>query len=535
MQRFAELYRQLDETTKTGRKIDVMRAYFQASAPADAAWAVYFLSGRTLKRLVLVRNLRRWCCEAGGVPEWLFDECVETVGDLAETIALLLPPPAAASDVPLSRWLSEVLHPLQRGEEAVQRELLIDAWSRLTPPERFVFNKLVTGSFRVGVSQGLVVRALAEVAGVSPQTIAHRLMGNWQPTPEAFQALLSPESAEVDLSKPYPFCLAHPLQAELSTLGEAANWLVEWKWDGIRGQLIRRHGVISLWSRGDELILDRFPEIAADVEQLPGDMVLDGEIVGWKGDSVLPFSDLQKRIGRKNLTKKILADIPARFMAFDVLEVDNADCRSLPMGERRQQLQQLLQNPGAHPHVVVSPRIEGETWEQIATMRDSSRERQVEGFMLKRLDSPYGVGRVTGLWWKWKIDPFSCDAVLIYAQRGHGRRASLYSDYTFGVWQGHELVPFAKAYSGLSDEEIREVDLFVRRNTLEKFGPVHVVKPELVFELAFEGIQRSTRHKSGIAVRFPRMARWRRDKLPRDADSLATIRALIPSAQPVED
>lgn len=565
MKRFANLYRQLDETTKTNRKVEAMRAYFAEAPAADAAWAVYFLCGRRLKRLVLTRNLRAWAAEGADLPEWLFDECYDAVGDLGETIALLLPPPDRSSDVPLHQWMSEILIPLGRQSEAEQASSLVEAWRRLTSEERFVFNKLVTGSFRVGVSQGLVVRGLAEAAGLPAPVVAHRLMGNWEPTPEFYRALLAPDSGETDRSRPYPFCLAHALQEEPSSLGDIADWSAEWKWDGIRAQVIRRGGESFIWSRGEELILERFPELQGAADTLPEGTVLDGEIVGWKEGRVLPFNDLQKRIGRKSIGKKLLADVPAHFLAFDLLEEGGADLRELPFAERRVRLESIVADvrsrdsvrsidpqtagagataavnrsrgrrtipagsePAGECRFMISPVVEASSWEELQEIRSRSRDQNVEGLMLKRRHSPYGTGRVTGLWWKWKVEPFSCDAVLIYAQRGHGRRASLYTDYTFAAWHNGELVPFAKAYSGLSDQEIQQVDKFIRQNTVEKFGPVRSVKPELVFELAFEGIQRSSRHKSGLAVRFPRMARWRRDKTSDQADSLDSIKALLP-------
>ena len=565
MKRFANLYRQLDETTKTNRKVEAMRAYFAEAPAADAAWAVYFLCGRRLKRLVLTRNLRAWAAQGADLPEWLFDECYDAVGDLGETIALLLPPPDRSSDVPLHQWMSEILIPLGRQSEAEQASSLVEAWRRLTSEERFVFNKLVTGSFRVGVSQGLVVRGLAEAAGLPAPVVAHRLMGNWEPTPEFYRALLAPDSGETDRSRPYPFCLAHALQDEPSSLGDIADWSAEWKWDGIRAQVIRRGGESFIWSRGEELILERFPELQGAADALPEGTVLDGEIVGWKEGRVLPFNDLQKRIGRKSIGKKLLADIPAHFLAFDLLEEGGADLRELPFAERRVRLESIVadvrsrdsvrsidpqtagtgataavnRSKGRRPtpagneptgecRFMISPVVEASSWEELQEIRSRSRDQNFEGLMLKRRHSPYGTGRVTGLWWKWKVEPFSCDAVLIYAQRGHGRRASLYTDYTFAAWHNGELVPFAKAYSGLSDEEIQQVDKFIRQNTVEKFGPVRSVKPGLVFELAFEGIQRSSRHKSGLAVRFPRMARWRRDKTSDQADSLDSIKALLP-------
>lgn len=527
MREFANLYRALDETTKTSRKLAAMRRYFAQVDSADGAWAVFFLSGRRLKRLIRTALLRRWSAEAAGIPEWLFEECYGEVGDLAETIALLLPLSRSIAHLPLHVWVEEWLLPLTRLPEPRQRERLTGAWNSLSTHERFVFNKLVTGSFRVGVSQRLMSRALAEVAGRDVATIAHRLMGHWEPTPEFFRSLFAPEDEATDISRPYPFCLAHPLQDTPASLGDPQKWRLEWKWDGIRAQLIRRRGESYVWSRGEESILHRFPELVGAAATLPDGTVLDGEIVGWKDGRVLPFGELQRRIGRKSVGKRLLREVPARYLAFDVLELDGSDVRARPLRERRQLLEKVLSGQPETSAIAPSPIIEIASWEESAALRETSRDRAVEGLMLKRADSPYAVGRPTGVWWKWKIDPLSCDAVLIYAQRGHGRRASLYTDYTFGVWHAGHLVPFAKAYSGLTDEEIHAVDRFVRRNTIEKFGPVRAVKPELVFELAFEHIRPSKRHKSGVAVRFPRMARWRHDKRPEDADTLESLKALM--------
>jgi DNA ligase 1 len=527
MKRFAALYARLDETTKTNRKIEAMRDYFASVEPADAAWAVYFLSGRKPKRLVRTGDLARWASSEAAIPDWLFDESYDAVGDLAETIGLLLPEPEHSSDDSLAEWVEHRLLALRDLPPEEQRPLLLDAWRQLTRAERLVFNKLITGSFRVGVSQTLVERALAEVGNVSPAVIAHRLMGTWEPTPEFFRGLLAGETADTLVSRPYPFCLAHALEGSPESLGPIGDWLVEWKWDGIRAQCIRRKGETSIWSRGEELVTERFPELHDDAAALPDGTVLDGEIVAWKDGQVMPFGALQRRIGRKALGKKILSDVPVRFVAFDLLEHDGVDLRESPQGERRRRLETVTAGLPDGAFIFPSPLVAAATWDELAAKREESRAHHVEGLMLKRLDAPYGVGRVTGIWWKWKVTPHTIDAVLIYAQRGHGRRASLYTDYTFGIWQNGELVPFAKAYSGLNDAEIRDVDKFVRQNTLEKFGPVRRVKPELVFELAFENIQLSTRHKAGIAVRFPRMVRRRDDKRPDEADSLETIRALL--------
>jgi DNA ligase 1 len=524
MKAFAELYTALDETTGTTAKVEALAAYLRTAPPEDAAWAVSFLIGRRPKRLLESRKLAEWAIAEAGVPEWLFGECIHAVGDFAETIALLLPDAAQSSDQPLHYWVEERLLPLAGADDEARRASLTSAWREMDERQRFVWNKLITGEFRVGVSQNLVVRAIAVASGLPPEIVSHRIMGDWRPTAGFWRQLVAPEIAVDDISRPYPFFLAYPLEGELEELGDPAEWQVEWKWDGIRSQLIRRQSQTFLWSRGEELITERFPEIDALGALLPQGTVLDGEVLAWKDRAPLPFAQMQRRIGRKVLGPRILADVPAVLMAYDVLEWGGRDVRSEPLEWRRAQLEALGPLSTA---LVISPVVAANSWEELRKLRGESRERRVEGFMLKRRGSPYRVGRRRGDWWKWKIDPYSVDAVLIYAQPGSGRRASLFTDYTFAVWDQGKLVPFAKAYSGLSDQEIREVDEFVRRNTIEKFGPVHAVEPTLVFELAFEGIQLSTRHRSGIAVRFPRIARWRRDKPAAEADSLETIRALV--------
>ena len=527
MKEFAELYAALDETTKTGEKVEALARYFSRVPPEDAAWAVHFLGGRRPKRLVGARKLAAWAMEAADVPEWLFAESYESVGDLAETISLLLPASGRSSDLPLRHWVEERLLALRGEDEAAQREEVMRAWAELDGGQAYVFNKLITGSFRVGVSQKLVVRALAQVSGVDEAAIAHRLMGAWDPTPEFFARLLGADTRDTDISRPYPFFLAYALEDEPDTLGDAAEWQAEWKWDGIRSQVIRRQGQTFVWSRGEELITERFPELAHAAAFLPDGTVLDGEIMPWKDARPLPFAQLQRRIGRKILGPKILSEVPVVLLAYDLLEIDGEDVRERPLAWRRARLEALLASVPSAGRFLPSPIVPAADWDAVRQAYRDARGMLSEGLMLKRAESPYRVGRKRGDWWKWKVEPFTVDAVLIYAQRGHGRRASLYTDYTFAVWSGEELVPFAKAYSGLTDEEIRRVDNFVRRNTLQRFGPVRAVKPELVFELGFEGIQRSPRHKSGIAVRFPRMLRWRTDKKPEDADSLETIQAML--------
>jgi DNA ligase-1 len=484
LRRFARLYEELDRTTSTNEKVAALVSYFSSAPPEDAAWAVWFLTGRRLKRFLPGRLLAAWAMEEARIPDWLFEDSYSSVGDLAETISLVLDgrgETVLEGEIPpLSRWMEERLLPLRSQAPEEQRERVTGWWRGLPRWETFVLNKLLTGELRVGVSQTLVERALAQVAGVE-------------------------------------------------SLGDPSEWLAEWKWDGIRAQLIRRGGKVHLWSRGEELITERFPELTRGAASLvPDGTVLDGEILAWRGGRdgrVLPFAVLQRRIGRKKLTEKVLAEAPAVFLGFDLLETGGQDVRERPLAERRAGLERLLE-PG-RPFFLVSPPVKAATWEDLARAREEARGRGVEGLMLKRLSSPYRTGRRRGDWWKWKIDPFTVDAVLLYAQPGHGRRANLLTDYTFAVWSEGELVPIAKAYSGLSDEEILTLDGWIRRHTLQKFGPVRSVEPVQVFELAFEGIALSPRHKSGIAVRFPRIARWRTDKRPDQADTLEGIKGLL--------
>ena len=553
MKAFAALYRELDATTSSLAKQAALQRYLQNATPADAAWAVYFLAGGKPRQLVPAKLLRQLAQDAAGLPEWLFDESYDSVGDLAETMALLLPPPTSSHDLGLAAWIEQHLLPLRKTAPDALPEILRQQWSRLALDERLVYFKLITGGFRVGVSRLQVTQALAAVAGVDAKRVAQRLMGythiSGQPGAADYAALIAPESSgelnQQTSGQPYPFFLAHPFNQPLAQfdalLGPPADWIVEWKWDGIRAQLVKRAGQVWLWSRGEELVTERFPELAAMGQALPDGTVLDGEIVVWRGheDSpegrVQPFADLQKRIGRKTLGAKLLRDIPVVLLAYDLLEWQQRDLRSLPQSQRRAFLDVLLADL-RHPALLPSPVLSGDSWQDLARQRESARSMGVEGMMLKQREAPYGVGRTkdVGLWWKWKIDPLSIDAVLIYAQRGHGRRASLYSDYTFAVWDGppeqpeRKLVPFAKAYSGLTDAEMARVDAIVRKTTLESFGPVRSVRPTLVFELGFEGIARSPRHKSGIAVRFPRMLRWREDKPVLEADTLQTLSALLP-------
>ncbi|KAB0566322.1 ATP-dependent DNA ligase [Pseudomonas palleroniana] len=543
MKAFAELYANLDATTSSNAKLAALQAYFVQASPADAAWAVYFLSGGRPRQLVPTRLLRDMATQASGIEPWLFEESYQSVGDLAETVSLLLPESAYTSEDGLATWLEDKLLPLRGLSPQELTERLPALWAQLDQPSLMVCIKLITGSFRVGVSKLLVTRALAAMAGLDSKRVAQRLVGytdlSNRPTAEGYLKLIAAESSDEHAQRggqPYPFFLAHglaqPLEQFDALLGSPSDWQVEWKWDGIRAQLVKREGRLWIWSRGEELVTERFPELHSLADSLPDGTVIDGEIVVWK-DTVQPFALLQQRIGRKTLSKKVLEDAPVAVLAYDLLEYQGHDWRNHIQAERRSQLEQVIAQCNS-PVLLPSPLLTATDWAQLAEQREDSRRLGVEGMMLKARDGLYGVGRTKdmGVWWKWKVDPFSVDAVLIYAQRGHGRRASLYSDYTFAVWDGppgteRTLVPFAKAYSGLTDEEMRKVDAIVRKTTVEKFGPVSSVTPSMVFELGFEGIALSKRHKSGIAVRFPRMLRWRQDKSVDEADTLVILQDLL--------
>ncbi len=528
MDRFSQLYEALDATTRTNTKVEAMAVYFRTAPPEDAAWAIFFLTGQRIKRLISGRTLRAWALRATGLPEWLVIEAQAAVGDSAETVALLLDqrPASAPPGRPLHRWLEERILPL-RGQPAEHQYAEVTGWWRGLPrAQLFLLNKLLTGSFRVGVSRPLVVRALAAVSGLPRATLSHRLMGAWQPSASSFRALLAAQVSGEDRSRPYPFFLASPLEQAPADLGRPDHWLVEWKWDGIRGQLIRRGGEIFLWSRGEELITERFPELALAAARLPDGVVLDGEVLAWDAKGVLPFAVLQQRIGRDRLTARILEQAPVVFTAFDLLEANGVDLRARPLAERRARLEAVLTDKSQR--LQASTVVDRGSWAELEALRADCRTRGVEGLMLKRQDSAYGTGRQRGAWWKWKIDPLTVDAVLVYAQAGSGRRANLFTDYTFAVWRGAELVPIAKACSGLADPEILALDRWIRRHTIDRFGPVRQVAPEQVFELAFEAASPSPRHKSGIALRFPRIVRWRTDKPAAEADQLEQLRALLP-------
>ena len=549
MKAFADLYLRLDTTTSNNAKLAALQDYFRVASHADAAWAVYFLAGGRPRQIVPTKLLRELAIQASGLSEWLFEESYEAVGDLAETISLLLPQSESRSTEGLATLVEDKLLLLRSAPPVELISRLLPLLNQLDRHSQLVCIKLITGSLRVGVSKLLVTRALSAWLNIDAKRIAQRLVGYTdlaaRPTAEHFLRLIAMDSVEAederDPGQPYPFFLAHPLQIASADfeeqLGPSDRWQIEWKWDGIRAQLVKRKGQLWIWSRGEELVTDRFPELAVLADHVPDGTVLDGEIVVWKDGRVQPFALLQQRIGRKSLSKKILETVPVAMLVYDLLESNGEDSRHEIQSVRRSRLDQIV-SECAQPQLRISPLLQGDAWPDFERQRINSRDLGVEGLMLKSKDAQYGVGRTkdVGVWWKWKIEPYRVDAVLIYAQRGHGRRASLYTDFTFAVWDTNDatakrkLVPFAKAYSGLTDAEMRDVDAIVRKHTIEKFGPVRSITPTMVFELGFEGIARSTRHKSGIAVRFPRMLRWRHDKPIEEADTLATLFALLPDS-----
>jgi len=549
VKRFAELYAALDAARGTLTKRAELEAYFRAAPPGDAAWALHFLLGRRGRRAVPTGRLRAWTAELAELPVWLVEECHDAVGDLAEAIALLVPdrpregaPSEALQDTD-GPSLEEVARArvteLTQLDDAARETIVKSTLRDASPLERLVYVKLITGAFRVGASRGIVTRALADVAGVDAASMAHRLAGRWDPDAETFTQLVASDGDALDPLRPYPFFLATSVPTEIAELGDPSDFQAEWKWDGIRAQAVRRAGEALLWSRGEELVDRGFPEVIEALRGLPDGTVLDGELLAWRDGRPLGFQALQRRIASKSVGPKLRAEVPVRFLAYDLLEHGGEDLRSVPLEVRRRRLEEVLARAGDDDERVpfsslvgLSPLVGGATWEALAELRETSRARGVEGLMLKRRGSAYSAGRPRGDWWKWKIDPYTVDAVLVYAQRGHGRRAALYTDYTLAVWDQGALVPVAKAYSGLDDGEIRRVDRFIRQHVKEKFGPVRVVEPRLVFEVAFEGLQPSPRHKSGLALRFPRIARWREDKTPEEADTLASLRELLTAGAP---
>jgi DNA ligase-1 len=530
MEKFARFIHDLEISNKTNDKIDAIVRYLDVAPEEDKIWLVALFTGKRPKRGINTKLLREWAIGISGIPDWLFAESYHSVGDLGETISLILPKPTHRITKNISTWINE-LSAISKESDEAKKEYVLNAWSGLNVQERLIFNKLIGGGFRVGVSHKLLVNAIAKHSGIEANKIMHSLMGKWVPADTIYAELINGLDLDTNISQPYPFCLAYPLEQEVELIGEPQEWQAEWKWDGIRGQIIKRKNELFIWSRGEELITSQFPELEKLVSILPDGCVIDGEILAVEKSQVLSFNSLQKRLNRKNVSKKQQEETPIGFYCYDLLEYDYEDWREKPLGERRAQLEKLISALPENDTVYLSQVISFESWEELAKTREGSREMNSEGLMLKKLSSPYSTGRKRGDWWKWKIEPFSIDAVMIYAQKGAGRRSNFYTDYTFAVKDGDKLLSIAKAYSGLTDKEIREVDNFVKRNAIEKFGPVRTVKPELVFEIAFEGIAESGRHKAGIALRFPRIRRWRKDKKADEINTIDDLRNLLNSTR----
>ena len=556
MKRFTRLCHELDEASPPGEKVAALASYFREAAPADAAWALQFLCGRKPSRAVTSSELRAWAAEEINLPAWLFDKCQETVGGLAETIALLLPEADSGSALPLHELIEQRLLPLRSVSASIRRDLVRQTWRELDADERLVWNKLITGGFRVAVAEKLVAQALAQVAGVDVPIMAHRLAGRWQPTAESYLRIIRGDvDARSKTVRPYPFFFASPMEADPAALGDLAEWQVEWKWSGLRAQLIRRQGEVLIWSQGDELMTAAFLEVAEAARALADGTVLDGQIVAWLDGRVQPVEKLERRLGRKSVGAKLRMEIPVMFVAHDLLENAGEDWRARPFVERRRQLESVMtgalhgnstagspvatamgetpdlfgfeKTPIVAPALRISEVIVRRSWDELVALLKESRARQVDGLMFTRGSSVYGPGPQRGDWWTWKVDPLLTNGVLISARVGSEGRTRLFSEYTFGVWHEGKLTTVAKANSGLSDAEFAELDAFIRANTTGKFGPMRAVKPELVFELAFEGVRQSTRHESGLTLRHPRINRWRREKKADEADSLETLRALL--------
>ncbi len=527
LQMFAELVTELSSSTKTNDKLQSLVDYFATAPDADKVWVIAIFSGRRPRRAVNSRLMREWCLEIIGIPDWLFTECHSTVGDFSETLALLLSEVEVINrqNENLCFYLEKFIQ-IEKENESVKKKFIVESWQQMNSKEKFVFNKLITGSFRVGVSQKTIVNALAKTVDLSSSVIAHRISGNWDPTTTSFHELLGESTSLADFSKPYPFYLAYAIDDVVENLGEPDLWQAEWKWDGIRGQMIKRNKELFVWSRGEELMTEKFPEYFILKDLLPDGIVLDGEIIPALDGKPLPFAVLQRRIGRKNISKKQLQEAPICFFAYDLLEYNYEDWREKPLTERRQKLEEIISS-FQNKSIQISEKINFNSWDELAALRKTSRDKNSEGIMLKRKHSVYKTGRKRGDWWKWKIDPLTIDCVMVYAAKGSGRRSNLYTDYTFAVKDGEELITFTKAYSGLTDKEFAQIDYFVKRNSIEKFGPVRTVKPELVFEIAFEGIAASNRHKSGVALRFPRMNRWRKDKTVDEINTLDDLKQML--------
>lgn len=538
MKDFASLIAQIDQTNSTNDKVQLMVDYFKSHDSATNAWAIFILMGKQKKRILTSARLRKVINQISDVPTWLMEECYSAVGDTAEMIALisesLLAKNKDENDInhefTLVEWMEKKLPPLAKLPEPELAQQLENWWRSFSQQQIFVLNKVLTGAMRIGVSELLVFKALSIALEVDRSLLATRLMGEFEPTAETFESLsIEPTGNESDPARgliPLPFCLASPIVNPSESLEDAKDWLVEWKWDGIRAQIHKQGDQVEIWSRGEDRITKSFPDIVNALVETDFTGVLDGEIVAGDWALPSPFQQLQVRLNKKNPTAKFISENKISFIAYDLLVDKTQDIRTSTLLERRKSLKDVMTSlPSSF--FGLSKHIEGDDWTELAQERDAARLKGAEGFMLKKLSSQYVGGRKRGIWFKWKLEPLTIDTILTAAQPGTGKRASLYTDYTFSIWKDEVLVPIAKAYSGLDDKEIRSLDSWIRRNTLERFGPVRTLKPEKVFEIGFEGVAESRRHKSGYALRFPRILRERADKDAANANKVEDVAEIL--------
>ena len=554
---FGNLINNLEQCNSTKKKINLISVFIKDIDPRDGSWILLLLMSTRQKRVITGRRLKDILQASFRMPSWLIDDCFAQVGDSAETISLLWPQLKSeltdanieCSEVynklfnepkeskPLHWWMETLLPAIKDATETTQNRLILKLWSDIADQDHYLTNKLITGGFRNGVSKGLVVKSIAQAYELDESTVLERLMKPIEINNIWFQELTHPVSINrTDRGAiPYPFYLASPVEIEKIKETPPADWRLEYKWDGIRGQLIKRDTGAYLWSRGEELVNHVFPEIIEMAENLPDGTVLDGEILCWQKDVRKPmaFASLQRRLGRKTVNKKLLKECPTVFLAYDILEHKSIDIRAYNLRDRLKLLESVQLNYN-HPCLVIDNEKEFAEWEELIQLRDRARLEGAEGLMIKKISSHYLSGRKRGYWWKYKHDPMTLDAVLIYAQAGTGKRANLFTDYTFALWddsnkysKDRKLVTFAKAYSGLNNSELMELDKWIRTHTIERYGPTRVVEQKQIFEIAFEGVMESKRHKCGLAVRFPRIHRWRIDKPVMEADCIEQAQALL--------
>ena len=537
MRNFATLFKELDETAQADLKIEALINYFKKVPPEDLAWTVSLLLGRKIKQVISVKRLRKWSVELTQIPDWLLAECLNNVGDLAETISLILPFEGNSENIPLHVWIEQCIFPLKDQQEEIQKEKIVSFWHQLNSVERFLFNKLVTGSFHVDIPPKLIIKALSSFCSLNEKYISQRLIGNWVPTAGFFNFLCTSNVSDTMANIPYPFNPVVQLDLKVEDLGNINQWLFEWKWNGIRSQIIKRENKVFIWSHDEDLLNDSFPELYELGSILPDGTVIEGIIIPIRDNILLPSAELKKRIAKRYPVKKILSDIPVSFVAFDLLEFDKEDIRNKSLNQRRNLLKEIL-NDITDKRIILSGVVECNSWKDLKIARSEAGKKSVDGLMLKRLYSPYSIGSetivsamqsgiLTTNWYKWKNDPLTINAILLYARLEQGSTSPLFKEYTFALWHDGKLIPFAKTSSGLTDEEIIQVDSFIRKNTLGKFGPVRTVKPELVFKLEFDGIQKSSRNKSGIVVLSPHITRWHHYKKIEEAGSLNSLTILL--------